>query len=70
MDFFIDKVADDTEPMGGIVGDLQYIRLSDSQAIEQFKNWIGRTIRNELIASLLLIIAGGIALWWLSRNKG
>ena len=53
-------VADDTEPMGGIVGDLQYIRLSDNNAIEQYNNWLKRTIRNEMIVSLLLIIVGGI----------
>lgn len=61
-------VADDTEPMGGIVKDLQYIRLNDEHAIEQYVTWIKKTIKNELISSLLLIIVGGIALWWFSKK--
>lgn len=61
-------VADDIDPMGGMVGDLQYIRLNDNESIEKFKNWIKKTIRNELVSSLLLILIGGIAYWWLSRK--
>lgn len=61
-------VADDTEPMVGMVGDLHYIRLSDNNAIEQYNNWLKRTIRNDMIASLLLIIASGIVLWWLLKK--
>ncbi len=61
-------VADDIGPMGGIVEDLQYIRLNDERAIEGYINWLQETIKNQKILNILLILLGAIALWWVFKK--